>query len=237
MEILVKGAHDLGLGLQDGQLDQFQTYLQELVEWNQAVNLTAIIDPVEVETRHFLDSLTVALAVSPGDLADASLVDVGSGAGFPGLPLKIAWPGLKLTLVESVGKKARFLRHVRDTLGLADVDVTSERAETLGRAPGLRESFDVVVARAVAELNILVELTLPLCRIGGTVVAMKKADVEDELHRAERAIELLGGSPARVVVVDVPELGERRWLVVIEKTSPTPPAYPRRPGMPGKRPL
>ena len=164
-------------------------------------------------------------------------MDVGSGAGFPGLPLKIAWPGLNVTLVDSVGKKAAFLRHVVDTLGLEGVEVEVGRAEALAHEAHLRESFDVVASRAVANMAALAELTLPFCKPGGIVVAQKKAGIEDELRDAERAIALLGGALERIEAVDDVEPDDPRWLVVLRKVAPSPSRYPRRPGIPAKRPL
>ena len=237
MEALIAGAARLGLCLSEAQVTQFRRYYRELAAWNAHVNLTSIIGCEEVQAKHFLDSLSVLQAVPTEALAGGALADVGSGAGFPGLPLKIANPGLRVSLVESIGKKAAFLRHAACSLGVDGVDVLAERAETLAHQPGLREAFDVVTARAVAEMDALAELTLPLCRVGGRVIAQKKRDVQDELRRAERAIDVLGGQIEEVVPVDVDEIGEPRSLVVLAKVSPTPPAYPRRPGMPAKRPL
>jgi 16S rRNA (guanine527-N7)-methyltransferase len=237
VEVLLKGVQRLGLDLGEEQIALFQRYFQELVEWNRRTNLTAITDYREVQAKHFLDSLTVSLAI-PRDVAtNGTLMDVGSGAGFPGLPLKLLWPGLRVTLVESVGKKAAFLRHLTDTLGLEGVEVCNERSETLSHDPRMRETFDVVVSRAVADLSVLAELTLPFCKPGGRVVAQKKSGIEDELKRAERAISLLGGALETVEVVDLEEIGEPRWLVVLTKDAESPSRYPRRPGIPVKRPL
>ena len=190
------------LGLGPGRDALFGLYYRELVDWNRAVNLTAIVGPDEVAAKHFLDSLSVARVIPDETLAGGSLADVGSGAGFPGLPLKIAWPGLNVTLIESVGKKAAFLRHMVDTLGLNGVEIENGRAETLAHEPRLRDGFDVVTARAVAHMASLAELTLPLCRIGGIVVTQKKAGIDDELKEAKNAISVLGGTLERIEVVD-----------------------------------
>ena len=237
MEVLLSGIRRLGLDLRDDQVLQFQRYFQELVDWNGRTNLTAITDYREVQTKHFLDSLTVSLAIPKDVTTNGALMDVGSGAGFPGLPLKVLWPGLRVTLVESVGKKAAFLRHLTDALGLEGVEVCTQRAETLGHDPHMRESFDVVVSRAVADLSVLAELTLPFCKLGARVVAQKKSGIEDELSRAEGAISLLGGALESVETVDLEEIGEPRWLVVLTKDAESPSRYPRRPGIPAKRPL
>ena len=237
MEALVSGDPFPVLGIGPEADPLFRRYFSELVEWNRNVNLTAIVDPDEVAAKHFRDSLSVARAIPDETLAGGSLVDVGSGAGFPGLPLKIAWPGLRVTLVESVGKKTAFLRHIVDTLQLEWVEVHNGRAETLAREPRLRESFDVATARAVAHMAALAELTLPFCKAGGTVVAQKKAGIDEELKEAEAAISLLGGELERIEVVDDVEPEDPRWLVVLRKVAPTPERYPRRPGIPAKRPL
>ena len=237
MEVLLKGIRRLGFDLGEDQVLLFQRYFQELAEWNKRINLTAVIGNSEVQAKHFLDSLTVSLVIPKDVMAKGTLMDVGSGAGFPGLPLKILWPDLRTTLVESVGKKAAFLSHMTDTLGLEGVEVRCQRAETLAHDPQLRETFDVVVSRAVADLSALAELTLPFCKLGGRVVAMKKSDIGDELKESERAISLLGGAREKIEVVDLEEIGEPRWLVVLTKDAVSPSRYPRRPGIPAKRPL
>ena len=237
MGMLIRESPLPALGLRPEVEDLFRLYFEQLVEWNRAVNLTAIVDPDEVAARHFLDSLSVARVISDETLARGRLADVGSGAGFPGLPLKIAWPGLTVTLIESVGKKAAFLRHIVDTLSLNGVAVENGRGETLAHDPRMRESFDVVTARAVAPMAALAELTLPFCRPGGMVVAQKKAGIDDELKEADPAIAAMGGALERVETVDDVEPGDPRWLVVLRKVATTPERYPRRPGIPSKRPL
>ena len=233
LNLLATTAAAWGHPLSPAQLDQFDVYAAELRRWNERVNLTAIADETGIVTRHFLDSLRCAQ--SWGD-APQSLVDIGAGAGFPGLPLKILRPELQLTLVESIAKKAAFLRHMVDTLGLTDVEIVIARAEAAGRDPAQRERYDVAVARAVAELRVLAEYCLPLCRIGGRFLAPKGARIEDELQAALPAIRQLGGRLLAVEPVELPEL-EPRTLVIVEKITPTPPEYPRAPGVPAKRPL
>lgn len=222
-----------GLHLDQRQIEQFARYSAELRAWNTRVNLTAITDEREIVIRHFLDSLRCALSWGEHP---SRLIDVGSGAGFPALPLKILAPELHVTLVESVGKKAAFLRHIIATLDLRDVAVVTARAEVVGRDLHHREQYDVVTARAVAELAILAEYCLPLCAIGGRVLAPKGSDVDDEVARARVAIARLGGQLLSVEPVDIPGV-EPRTLVVIAKIAPTPAAYPRAVGVPVKRPL
>ena len=222
-----------GYSLSPTQLAQFETYAAELRHWNERVNLTAIVDESGIVTRHFLDSLRCARSWG---MAPQSLVDIGAGAGFPGLPLKILRPELQLTLVESIAKKAAFLRHIVDTLALTNVEIVVARAEMAGRDPAQRERYDVAVARAVAELRILAEYCLPLCRIGGRFLAPKGARIENELQAALPAITQLGGRLVAIEPVELSEL-EPRTLVIIEKITSTPPQYPRAPGVPAKRPL
>lgn len=233
MDLLATTAAAWGMPLSPAQLDQFAIYAAELRRWNEQVNLTTITDERGIVTRHFLDSLRCARSWGA---APQSLVDIGAGAGFPGLPLKILRPELRLTLVESIAKKAAFLRHMVNTLGLTDVEIIIARAEAAGRDQAQRERYDVVVARAVAELRVLAEYCLPLCRIGGRFLAPKGAQIEDELQGALPAIAQLGGRLVAIEPVELPEL-EPRTLVVIEKIAATPPQYPRAPGVPAKRPL
>jgi 16S rRNA (guanine527-N7)-methyltransferase len=233
VDILATTAAAWGIPLSQAQIDQFASYAAELRRWNERVNLTAITGEREVVLRHFLDSLRCAL--SWGE-PPRSLIDIGAGAGFPGLPLKILKPDLRLTLVESIAKKAAFLQHIADTLGLADVQVLVARAEAVGRDPAHRERYGVATARAVAELRVLAEYCLPLCRVGGRFLAPKGARIDEEVRAAGAAIDKLGGRLLAVEPVEIPGL-EPRSLVVVEKVRATPPQYPRAPGVPVKRPL
>ena len=238
MEKLEAGAQKLGLPLTPEQLEQFSIYYRELNDWNRRLNLTSITGCEEVQIKHFLDSLTVTLALTPPfDGSSFSLIDVGTGAGLPGIPLKIVLPGIKLVLLEATAKKADFLRHLQNRLGLADVEVVVGRAEDMAHQPQYREKFDLVLSRAVASLPALVELTLPFCAVGGSLIAQKKGDIEGEVRRADRAIRLLGGSLREVKPIKLAELSDRRFLVVIDKVRPTPGKYPRRSGIPKKKPI
>ena len=237
MELLKAGASTLGVHLSLAQLEQFRRYYQELDDWNSRVNLTAVTGWEEVQTTLFLESLTVSVAI-PKDLLDSGrFVDVGSGGGFPGIPLKIAFPGLSVTLIDSTAKKTAFLVYLKEALELSDVDVRTGRAETLAHDPTLRETFDLALIRGVARMAALAELTLPFCRTGGIVIAQKKPGIQEEIRQAQLAIETMGGELKEVREVAVSELGDARGLVVLEKVSPTPERYPRRPGMPAKCPL
>ena len=233
--VLEAGAAAFGIVLGDGQLAQFAAYTELLLEWNQRLNLTAVDDPEEIQVRHFLDSLS-CVAVT-GNLNGQRLVDVGSGAGFPGLPLKILYPALQLTLLESVAKKGRFLETAATELGIDDISILVGRAETIGHVPTERGRYDWAVARAVAPLNVLAEYLLPLCRPGGHMLAMKGPKAIEESSAAERAVKTLGGDSPVLHPVRLPGRPESRYLVVVEKVAATPGRYPRREGMPKKRPL
>jgi 16S rRNA (guanine527-N7)-methyltransferase len=235
-EILRQGAANFNLSLTNSQLSAFEDYASALIAWNRRVNLTRIVEPDEIAVKHFLDSLAVWVAL-PSSSPSFSLIDVGSGAGFPGLPLKIVCPDIKLTLLEATGKKAAFLQHLVELLKLTDVKILAARAEESGRHPAQREQYDVAVARAVAALPVLAEYTLPLVKVGGRIIAQKGPDPALEIETAAQALTVLGGQLDRVVPVTIPGLGARRYLVVIAKVKPTPPKYPRRPGMPAKRPI
>lgn len=225
----------LGLRLTSAQLNLLAAYERELITWNSRFNLTAIRDPQEIRIKHFLDSLTCLMAMRDSPLE--RLVDIGTGAGFPGLPLKIIYPKMHLTLVESVGKKADFCRHVVKTLDLLGVEVIQERAEVLGQAAAHRESYDWAVARAVAILPVLAEFLLPLVRVGGSMLAMKGDSGPAEAHSADHALRVLGGHLRQLMPVTLPGVAEEHYLVVVDKIAATPRAYPRRVGMPAKIPL
>ena len=225
----------IGMRLSARQMTLLAQYEQELLAWNERFNLTAIRDVEEVRVKHFLDSLTCVQAMreNPGK----RLADIGTGAGFPGLVLKIVYPAVQLTLVESVGKKADFCRHVVNTLGLDNVEVIQERAENIGQLLAYREQFDWAVARAVAALPVLAEYLLPLMRVGGSMLAMKGESGPVESHASEHALQMLGGHLRQLVPVTLPGVVEERYLVIVDKVAATPARYPRRVGIPAKRPL
>lgn len=228
-------AAEYGLTLSDEQLALFAKYNELLLAWNEKVNLTAITEPKEVAVKHMIDSLSCNdPAVFP---QGATVVDVGTGAGFPGLPLKIVRPDIKLTLLDSLNKRLLFLQEVVSSLGLSKVTLVHARAEEAGRLPAHRERYQVATSRAVARLNVLAELCLPFVSVGGAFVALKGAQYRDELAEADRALKLLGGKVAEVRPVSLPGLADSRAVIYISKLAATPAAYPRRPGQPEKKPL
>lgn len=211
------------------------TYEKELMSWNQKFNLTAIRDVSGIRTKHFLDSFSCVLAWKENP--PSRLIDVGTGAGFPGIPLKILYPSMQVTLVESVGKKAAFCQHIAEVLELGGVEIINARAEEVGQDPAHREKYDWAVARAVAKLEVLSEYLLPLVKIGGTMLAQKGESGLAEAHSAEHAIKILGGKLQQVIPLNLPGVVEDRYLVLVNKLHPTPQTYPRKPGTPNKDPL
>ena len=238
MAILAEQAERLGLSLSEHQLERFGEYTRMLAAGNRRANLTAITDPDEVQVRHYLDSLTAVLA-RPDWPTGIRVVDIGAGAGFPGLPLRIAFPGIKLTLAESTGKKTAFLRELVEGLELEDVEILTVRAEELGRTEGYRGQFDVALARGVAALPALIEYALPLCKGHGQLLAWKGSDGPAEAKTAGNALSELGGKIAVLHSVNAlsPPLPADRWIVSVEKVRRTPGRYPRRVGVPAKQPL
>jgi 16S rRNA (guanine527-N7)-methyltransferase len=235
---LVYGAAMLGLALDDAQLDQFRRFRDLLLDANTHINLTAITDPAEVMTRHYLDSLTCLLAVEPAQRArPLRLLDVGSGAGFPAIPLAIAFPDWRVTSLEATGKKARFQQEAAAALGLENVTVLTGRAEELARQPEHRGRYDLVTARAVAALPTLLEYCCPLAHVGGRVIAPKKGDLADEIAAGVRAASLLGAKLLVPITVTIPPLADGRVLLVAEQVRACPQQYPRPAGAPAKRPL
>ena len=217
------------------QVIALSVYEKELLEWNQKFNLTAIRDVESIRTKHFLDSYSTVLAWKAQP--PQRLIDVGTGAGFPGLPLKIIYPAMHVTLVESVGKKVSFCQHIINTLGLEGIEVIHSRAEDIGQISAHRETYDCAAARAVANLNILSEYLLPLVKIGGIMLAQKGESGPAEAQSAEKAMKILGGKLKQLIPVNLPGVVDDRYLVLVDKVAATPPKYPRKAGIPMKTPL
>jgi len=224
-----------GTTLDDHALQAAHRYADLLAEWNDRISLTSITAPEDVRIKHFLDSLSCHLVMAGTPVSQ--VIDVGSGGGFPGLPLKLLYPEMHLTLVDSVAKKTSFLSLVVQELGLEDVEVLTDRVEMLGRSSAHRQRYDWAVARGVARLPVLAEYLLPLVRVGGFMLAQKGETAEREMDEAQTAIDTLGGSARPPVEVRLPGIPELRYLLVIEKTAPTPARFPRRVGIPAKRPI
>lgn len=236
MDSLIQDAKTLfNVHLTARQVMALINYEKELLEWNQKFNLTAIRDAESIRVKHFLDSYSCVLAWKANP--PLRLIDVGTGAGFPGIPLKIIYPTMHVTLVESVGKKAMFCQHIVSKLGLEDIEVIKTRAEDIGQNKKHRESYDCAVARAVAGMNILSEYLLPLVKVGGTVLAQKGETAHAEAQSAEKAIKLLGGKLKQIIPVELPNVADERFLVLIDKVHATPDSYPRKAGIPAKTPL
>ncbi len=223
------------ISLTDDQVRQFQRYENLLIDWNQRINLTAIREVSAIRIRHFLDSLTCWLAMK--NTLISKVIDIGTGAGFPGIPLKIAFPEIQITLVESTGKKARFCQLVVDELGLEQVTVLSARAEEIAHQPAHRETYDWALARAVALMPSLVEYLLPLVHVSGSVLAQKGAAATQETKSAQKAIQMLGGTLDKIIPVLLPGVSEEHNLICVKKIGLSPSIYPRAAGLPLKKPI
>lgn len=233
--LLLESAQALGIALSEAQTDQFMQYLSLLLEWNEKMNLTAITDPMEVVQKHFIDCISVLphLDLQGGE----TIIDVGTGAGFPGVPLKIASPALQVTLLDALQKRLTFLDTLTQSLQLSDVTLVHSRAEDGGQNPDLREQFDLCVSRAVANLAVLLEYCLPFVKVGGRLAALKGPDAAQEIEQAQNALQTLGGKVTAVIPVTIPHTDLQHRLVLVEKISSTPQRYPRKAGKISKKPL
>ncbi|MBQ1808279.1 MAG: 16S rRNA (guanine(527)-N(7))-methyltransferase RsmG [Selenomonas sp.] len=234
-EELQKAAAEYGINLTETQIAQYNRYFELLIEWNEKINLTAITAPKDVAIKHIIDSITAYDAAL--FQAGTTVIDVGTGAGFPGLPLKIFCPEIKLTLMDSLNKRIKFLQTVVEELGLKDVECVHARAEEGARNKKYRESFDIAVSRAVARLPILCEYCLPFVKKGGHFIALKGMQYNDEAEEAVKAIKVMGGSRTEIRPVKLPEIDDKRAVIIINKTMPTPKTYPRKAGTPTKNPI
>ncbi|MEB6232821.1 16S rRNA (guanine(527)-N(7))-methyltransferase RsmG [Mammaliicoccus sciuri] len=224
-----------GITLSDKQISQFETYFEMLVEWNEKINLTAVTEKEEVYLKHFFDSVTPSFYIDFNEIE--TICDVGAGAGFPSIPLKIVYPHLQITIVDSLNKRIKFLNELAASLDLDKVNFVHDRAETFGKSQQYRESFDLVTARAVARLSVLSELCLPLVKKGSQFVALKGSQGNEELEDAQFAISVLGGEVKTVNEFTLPLEESMRQIITIDKLRQTPKKYPRKPGTPNKEPL
>ena len=236
-EIFAEDLANYGFKLSSKQKEQFATYYNKLIEFNKKVNLTRITDKNEVYLKHFFDSITPLLEFSDLFKGEKSLCDVGAGAGFPSLPIKILCPDLSITIVDSLGKRLKFLDELVSDLSLDKVTLVHSRAEDAGQNKNLREKFDLVTGRAVARMSVLSEYCLPLAKVDGYLVALKGPKAQDELAEAKNAIEVLGGSVKEVKELTLPDTDDERTLIVVKKVKATPKKYPRQAGTPNRKPL
>lgn len=234
-QLLIDGARQLGVELSERQVEQLVQYKSLLLEWNGKMNLTAITEDIEVITKHFLDCMTINKALDMNKIK--TVIDIGTGAGFPGLVIKIAFPHLKVTLVDSLKKRLTFLDEVIKVLGLEDVICVHSRAEDLGKDKAYREGFDMCASRAVANLAVLSEYTLPFVKVNGYLIALKGQKLEEELEQGQKAIEILGGELEEVVDASVPFTDLNHKIAKIKKVRQTSNKYPRKAGEPTKSPL
>ncbi|MGN0941921.1 MAG: 16S rRNA (guanine(527)-N(7))-methyltransferase RsmG [Selenomonadaceae bacterium] len=232
----LKGCADkFNITITNDELEKFDKYYRLLIEWNEKINLTAITEPHEVAVKHMIDSLS---CFDERIFAEnAHIIDVGTGAGFPGIPLKIYRPDLNVTLLDSLQKRIKFLNEVIITLGLKDITCVHARAEEAARQKQHREKYDVAVSRAVARLSVLAEYTLPYVKVGGCLIALKGAKFAEEVDEAQHAVTMLGGEIEDVRPVHLPTLDDKRAIIIVRKTKPTPKTYPRKAGTPERKPL
>jgi 16S rRNA (guanine527-N7)-methyltransferase len=235
LDILIDGAGKLGLNLSENQTEQLIKYKDLLLEWNEKMNLTAITDEKEVMIKHFLDALSCATVNQMKE--DAKIIDVGTGAGFPGIPLKIYFPNLSLTLLDSLNKRINFLKTVCQEIKVENVQFVHGRAEDVGANKLHREQYDIAVARAVAELNVLSEYCLPFVKVGGYFICQKGPNIQEEMERGKKAIETLGGKIVDRKDILLPFSEITHNIVIIEKVRNTPTKFPRKAGTPSKNPL
>lgn len=234
-EQFVQALKEKGIELSDKQIEQFAVYFKTLVEWNEKINLTTLTKMEDVYLKHFFDSIAVAFYYD--FTKELQICDVGAGAGFPSIPLKICFPKLRVTIVDSLQKRINFLNQLADQLGMDDVTFCHDRAENFGKKEKFRESFDMVTARAVARMSVLSELCLPLVKKNGVFIAMKGAQTDEELMEANTAINLLGGSLEGIPTFTLPKENSERSIVIINKKRKTPNKYPRKAGLPNKDPI
>ena len=231
--LMIDYGKEIDIVFTEEQLEQFYKYMNLLIEWNEKINLTAIIEPKEIILKHFIDSLTIIKYIEP----NKTLIDIGTGAGFPGIPVKILRKDLKITLLDSLNKRIKFLNEVIEKLSLKNITTTHTRIEEYAKNKEYREKFDIATSRAVANLTTLTEYMLPMVKVKGKAICMKGADVDEEMLKSKNSIKILGGKIYKVEEFKLPKSEYKRNLIIIEKTNTTPNKYPRKPGIPSKEPL
>ena len=232
-KILLKELNDISINIGEKELNLFYNYMKLLLEWNEKINLTAITDEREIILKHFVDSVTISKYIKEKD----SIMDLGTGAGFPGIPLKIVKHDADFILVDSLNKRIKFLTEVKNKLNLEKIDLIHSRAEDLGKVKEYRENMDIVVSRAVANLRVLVEYMLPFAKVGGICISMKGPNIKTELEESKTAIEVLGGKIEKVENIRLADNEIERNIVIIRKIKKTPDGYPRKAGIPTKQPI
>lgn len=232
-KIINEYANQIGLLLNEKQMNQFYNYMKLLLEWNEKMNLTAITEPKEVILKHFIDSMTIAKYMKK----ECKLIDVGTGAGFPGIPIKIVREDIKVVLLDSLNKRINFLKQVIEELELTNMEAVHSRVEEYGRNKNKRESFDCATSRAVANLSTLAEYLMPLVKLNGICISMKGPNIEEEIQQSKKAISLLGGKIEKIEKIQLPKSNIDRNIIIIHKEKKTPSKFPRKPGMPSKEPI
>lgn len=223
----------ININISDSESDKFYNFMRLLIEWNEKINLTAITEPNDIILKHFIDSITIEKYIGN----NAKLIDVGTGAGFPGIPLGIVRNDLNIMLMDSLNKRINFLDEVIKKIELKNIDTIHSRAEELGRNKNFREQFDIATSRAVAPLNILLEYMLPFVKVGGYCICMKGSNIEDEIKNSEKALKTLNGKIEKIEYFELPEINNARNIIIVRKIGNIPGKYPRKPGTPAKEPL
>ena len=232
-DLMIDYGEEINIVFTEEELQKFYKYMQLLIEWNEKINLTAIVEPEEIILKHFIDSLTILKYIDK----DKTLIDIGTGAGFPGIPVKIMRPDIEVTLLDSLNKRIYFLEEVINQLGLKNIETVHARIEEYGKNREYRESYDIATSRAVANLTTLSEYMLPMVKVGGISICMKGSEIEEEFSKSQRAIDILGGKIQKVDTFTLQKNDKKRNVSIIEKKKPTPSKFPRKPGTPSKEPL
>lgn len=232
-DLMIDYGKEMNIVFTEEQLQKFYQYMNLLIEWNEKINLTAIVEPKEIILKHFIDSLTIIKYIEH----DKTVIDIGTGAGFPGIPIKIVRPDLKVTLLDSLNKRINFLNEVIKSLELENISVVHARIEEYAKNKHYRENYDIATSRAVANLTTLSEYMLPMVKVKGMAICMKGSDVNEEISKSKNSINILGGEISKIEEFILPKSDYKRNLILIEKARQTPGKYPRKPGIPSKEPL